>query len=516
MARYPTCNQIVTSYAEWRRERSFGMSKTGRRTGTIKRHAPLPGNSTPVARNGMADVSNGDFLAPVADSVSLPQPREPRSTAEPMHTLPEVRSYDGVLEHTLRVSHQTLHVGDHSLRTYAYNGTVPGEVLRLQPGDRLKLRLDNATGPTGTAGSARSGELLTPVTTSAGLRMRGSKGTGSRRGNDVPAHLAPGDSQRYEYEVPADHPAGLHWYRIGIYDEATRTTLPGPAVPMIITGDIDRAAQIRSIRERTMVLTALPVRGSDTAPDLSVNGRLHPEIDIRPGEIQRWRVLNADPDESVWLHVDGHTLYQVGQDGIPFSDPHPARSIMLAPGNRAELLVRANRAGHYRIYSGHIAGTGSPAHASTEVATLAVDGRPMFNRMPRELIEAPEFPTHPVVQHRKVHLGVAAAETHDGLTVTAGTVEEWTLINDDAQERSVHLHGNPFQVLDMQGAGPGDPCRQTDPSVWRDTHRLPPNGQMTVRTYIRPDTTGSTVYRCRVAASDHRGLTDTLSVTPAH
>jgi FtsP/CotA-like multicopper oxidase with cupredoxin domain len=234
----------------------------------------------------------------------------------------------------------------------------------------------------------------------------------------------------------------------------------------------------------------------------AVNGQLLPDIDIQPGEIQRWRVLNAEPQREMWLHVEGHTIHQIGQDGIPFSHTRPTQSIMLAPGNRAEFLIRATKPGRYRVYaeaydSGHPDG-----HRPTVLlATLVVDGRAVFNRLPRQLVEPPAIPAGPIAARRTLRLGGSPPEgdarpriitdgraiDHDRLAALAapGTVEEWTLINDDAFQHLLYVQGAPFQVVDVQGAPAGDPSWQTDPEIWWDTYRIPPNGQVTIRLYTR-------------------------------
>jgi FtsP/CotA-like multicopper oxidase with cupredoxin domain len=65
-----------------------------------------------------------------------------------------------------------------------------------------------------------------------------------------------------------------------------------------------------------------------------------PTIDIRPGEVQRWRIVNASAARVYRLALPGHKLIQIGSDGGLFEMPVVLDEILLANGERVELLVR--------------------------------------------------------------------------------------------------------------------------------------------------------------------------------
>ncbi|EUA94084.1 multicopper oxidase family protein [Mycobacterium ulcerans str. Harvey] len=82
----------------------------------------------------------------------------------------------------------------------------------------------------------------------------------------------------------------------------------------------------------------------------TVNGQLIPDITMQPGEAQRFRVLNACPHRSIWLHVEGHSLEQIGTMGRPTPPAH-APAHFLGVGHRAEFIIKAGEPGRYRIYA---------------------------------------------------------------------------------------------------------------------------------------------------------------------
>ena len=81
----------------------------------------------------------------------------------------------------------------------------------------------------------------------------------------------------------------------------------------------------------------------------TVNGVLHPTVRMYPGEVQRWRILNAAQGNFMSLHLRHHEFHVLAWDGLTLRKPEPEEAIMLSAGNRAEVLVRAGRPGRYHL-----------------------------------------------------------------------------------------------------------------------------------------------------------------------
>src|SRR5262249_55250161 len=116
---------------------------------------------------------------------------------------------------------------------------------------------------------------------------------------------------------------------------------------------------------------------------------------IRPGEVQRWRLLHAGWQDDIFMELDGHTLNPIARDGIPLSRmglsvprkpdqptdfPH---ATLIAPGQRIDVLVQAGRAGSYNLravpyYQGYNSPTGP-------IARLVVEGDPVKMDLPAKL-----------------------------------------------------------------------------------------------------------------------------------
>ncbi|WP_165985240.1 multicopper oxidase family protein [Streptomyces sp. YIM 98790] len=516
--------------------------------------------------------------------------RVPTGAGAPLQDLPEIRSSGGVLEHTLTVAAARPVVGGRRLHLDTYNGQIPGELLRFAPGDRVRILLRNRMVPTGVPpdalpplcaetwqdGSAHSGhgaadEALNCVPEAAhalaagegivqqavatNLHTHGLQVSPEGHADNVFVRIDPGEEWQYGYDIPADQPGGLHWYHPHHHGSTTHQAWSGLAGPMVVEGEIDQVPEIAAMRERVVVISmlridargenpvavVLPTGGDNpftTVPAVPttmlplLNGQLRPVAAIRPGEVQRWRVLNAAPHRSMWLHIQGHLLYQIGQDGIPFAEPRPVPGIMLASANRAEFIVRGGEPGRYRIYArGYDQGHPGGERPDLELGTLHVTGARSAGRIPTRLVEPPRMPDLPVARRRTLVFsgdisgreGLGVRFPIDGRLfdpdridqeVQAGTVEEWRIVNEDVFQHPVHLHVNPFQVIDVKGIPPGDTSWQTDPAIWWDTFRLPPNGEFTLRTFFRPDITGKTVFHCHILPHEDNGMMGTLLIAP--
>lgn len=501
-----------------------------------------------------------------------------------MRDLTEIRSSVGVLDYQLDISAGRIQVGERMITVDTYNGQLPGPLLRVRPGERLRLLLRNRMRPMGiplnnpppmcasqaghhdgaggtpgclpnTVDGLAHGETLVQKMLATNLHTHGLQVPPTGHADNVFVRVDPIGEHQYAYDLPTDHPAGLHWYHPHFHGSTSHQAWAGLAGPIVVEGDIDAVPEIADMRERTLVVNELWLDGNGEVPTalvlpaagpvpftsvpavpttttFTVNGQLLPEISMRPGETQRWRVLNAAPHRAVWWHIADHSLQQLGQDGVPFGHTRQVPAIMLASGNRAEFVVRAGAPGRYPILArrydqGH---PGGP-RPTVQLATLVVTGPPTTGSVPSRLVEPPRMPALPVTRRRTLvfsgdisgddGLGVrffidGKLYDHDRIDqrVEAGTVEEWRLVNDDVFQHPFHIHVNPFQVVDVRGIPQGDPSWQTDPRIWWDVFRLPPKGEVTIRTYFRPDALGKTVYHCHILPHEDNGMMGNVLIAP--
>ena len=196
--------------------------------------------------------------------------------------------------------------------------------------------------------------------------------------------------------------------------------------------------------------------GSVPKPQLSVNGRLTPVVHMRPGEVQLWRIVNANYRSAVqFLSIapdTGLAWRQIAQDGVQLAFENyqtfgaQNRQFNLAPANRTDILVRASTTpGTYTITvqanEGLALDTSDPnnpppiADKQAVLMTVKVDGTSVspaqdFIQNESDFPKLPNFlkdiPAASVAQRRTVDFG-AAHNLIDGKTsIRTATARSWS------------------------------------------------------------------------------------------
>ncbi len=157
-----------------------------------------------------------------------------------------------------------------------------------------------------------------------------------------------------------------------------------------------------------------------------INGQSRPQLTARPGARERWRIVNACVARYLRLRLDGRDLRLLGID-LPLGvDPQQVQEVLLAPGNRADLLVTMTAGTSFLQALPYDRGTamgmgmggmGSPGtnpggEPLIELATLAVSGPPTVAPGSSFTIDG---------------RGVDPARVDQ--TAAAGAMEEWTITN---------------------------------------------------------------------------------------
>ena len=200
------------------------------------------------------------------------------------------------------------------------------------------------------------------------------------------------------------HPGGLSWYHPHRHGGVTQQLRAGVAGMLIVRGEIDRVREVRAARERVMVLQSIelgehyqlldpiPFPKPDQAffprthALYTVNGVLKPHVTMYPGEVQRWRLLNAAEGNFMSLHLKKHDFHVLAWDGLTLAEPDTTSVVMMSAGNRVDMLVRAGRPGTYDLVltpgssqDPNIPGMPESSDASTGGREMPMPGFPPFD-----------------------------------------------------------------------------------------------------------------------------------------
>ncbi len=414
-----------------------------------------------------------------------------------------------------RREHRSL-AGPQRCDMFTYNGGCPGPVVELQEGDRARLTLDN--------------QLDEPSTI-------------HWHGLHLPSHMdgspfypvAAGEAFTYEFDVPRGS-AGTYWYHPHFGHRTGFQVAHGLHGALIIRADDD---PLRHLPEQLLVLwdNRLDADGAIDIPDPDspagrtdfengregplhfVNGKLAPEIAIRAGEVQRWRIVNASAARFYRLALEGHTLLHVGSDGGLFEVPVEVPEILLAPAERVEVLVRATGEPGMRArlrampYDRYIPQT-RPANwrdpcdlatlAYTTAAPVAPPEVPSRLRVVPPLRESDATATRTISMSQGLLNGRKMDPARVDVSAPLGATEIWHVENLVGLDHPFHLHGFQFQVLDRNGEP--EPFR-----CWKDTVNVPKHEE--VRFIVRyDDFPGKWMYHCHILDHEDHGMMGVLEV----
>jgi FtsP/CotA-like multicopper oxidase with cupredoxin domain len=402
---------------------------------------------------------------------------------------------------------------------YAYNGRVPGPTLELRERDRVVIHFRN--------------ELPESTT----IHWHGIHLPFTADGS--PFHpVAPGAQYDYVFTVPPGT-AGTYWYHPHPDHRAAYQVAKGLYGAIIVRADDDPLPA--SLPEKLLILSDnrfLPDASIDL-PDphsppgradaengregdvLFVNGEVMPTFNIRSGEVQRWRVINASAARIYRLALQGHTFLHVGSDGGLFERPVEVSEIVLGVGERVELLVRGTAAPGTRStlqtlpYDRYIPQTRPEKwNVSRDLLVLQYANTPPVKpvTLPRTLRLIPALDT---AQATATHVMVLSQHMINGrsmdmkrvdVSARIGATEIWEVENLVGMDHPFHLHGFRFQVLDRDDVP--EPYRS-----WKDVVNVPKH--QTARFIVRyDDYPGKWMFHCHILEHEDHGMMGILEVRP--
>jgi suppressor of ftsI len=443
------------------------------------------------------------------------QPATPVS-AETGATLVEpsvLSSANGRLDVTLEAQFGPAVMGGRAVTTYTFNGHAPGPTLRLRPGDSLGVTLTN--------------QMEQPTN----LHTHGLHVSPAGNSDNVFVHLMPGETFSYEYAIPHDGTSGLYipglyWYHPHMHGYSSDQVSGGMAGALIIEGALDGLPGIRDVPERLLVIQATQFDDDGVMisfPKMDViaifvNGQSHPAIEIAPGETQRWRIINASAFTFLNLALDGHQLHQIASDANPLREVRSRDQILMAPGERVEVLVQGGPEGVYALQSlPWGADLEFQAQPGIPIASLVSSGpvdRP--EPLPTTLIEFEDLRETTIDKRRELIFSeemkpfevLINGQTFDAdridQTVKLGATEEWLLRNTSPDWHPFHIHVNDFQVVEFDG-------EPVDAYSWEDTTPLPAFGEVVIRTRFL-DFPGKFVYHCHLLDHEDQGMMGVVEV----
>jgi spore coat protein A len=198
-----------------------------------------------------------------------------------------------------------------------------------------------------------------------------------------------------------------------------------------------------------------------------VNGKVWPFLEVEP-RMYRFRILNGCNARILSLDIGGPSLWQIGAEGGMWDKPVPVKELVLAPAERADVLVDFSKfRGARLVMKNHKPSkpVSNPAPQLEQVMQIRVGttvSQPGPTSIPASLPGRAANVVGEVAATRYITLNEVAPETDhwflnlDGVhfdegpvteTPQVGTVEDWLYINLTEDTHPIHNHLVTFQVV---------------------------------------------------------------------
>ena len=363
--------------------------------------------------------------------------------------------------------------------------------------------------------------------------------------------IVPGKSVVYHY--PNQQDAAMLWYHDHAMGINRLNIFAGLAGVYIVRDKAEEAFHLPSGKyEIPLVITDrmfdkdsqlyYPVSDKPESPWIPeffgnanlVNGKLFPFVDVEPRKY-RFRVLNASNGRFYRLSLSNkQTFHQIGTDQGLLAAPVPVQKILIAPGERLDLIIDFKEAAGSKIVlnDGFVAvlqfrvseaGVRDDSVLPTKLRTIErlQESAAAKTRM-LSLDEVDDLVQNPV----KMQLN--GLSWHDPVTEkpVLNSTEIWSFINPTDDSHPIHLHLVRFQILDRRkfetfGYLSHQQLRFTGPVVppdpaeagWKDTVRADPG--MVTRIIARFEGyAGRYVWHCHILEHEDNEMMRPYDVLP--
>jgi FtsP/CotA-like multicopper oxidase with cupredoxin domain len=414
-------------------------------------------------------------------SAALPSPAQPSSPAD----------------YTLDIAPYALEVAPRrTIKTTAYNGQVPGPLLRLKEGRPVTIDVINQTG---NSEVVHWHGLFVPSAVDGAME----EGTPM-----IPA----GGRARYTF---TPRPAGLRWYHTHTFagSDLHKAQYTGQHGFLLIE---PRENPARHDQEIFLALHDWDgqLQGSadgsmDPVYNVStINGRamdFGEPLRVKSGERVRFEILNSSPSEVHWIALAGHSFQVIALDGNEVPQPRLVKMLRLAPAERVSAIVEMNNPGAWvlgevrkhimaagmGIAVEYASSSGKPRWEQPEelawdyLQFAAGDPVPPSQALPIPLVFESKFAGHGAMDHWMIN-GKSYPDTASPV-LTAGQRYRLSLINRSNNDHPIHLHRHSFELRRF-------PDRPETQGIVKDTVLVDAKTQVDVE--FTANDPGPTLFHC--------------------
>ena len=416
-------------------------------------------------------------------------------------------------------------------KVWAYNGSVPGPVLRVRQGGTIRLRFDNRLPQPSTIHwhGIRIANAMDGV---AGLTQ---------------AAVPPGESFDYTFRVPDAgtfwyHPHNRSWEQVarGLYGALIVEEKDAPPVDrdlVMIVDDwrLDKKGEIHEASMGSMMDAAHAGRLGNW---VTVNGKAKSDLKVTRGQRLRLRLVNAATARIMSVVFEEHEPTIIALDGQPVTPRRTNKgAVRLAPGQRADVVLDMEMdpgaRAPIRVVSGRtIADVGEIVYGPGVVKRekpLDAIGRLPANPLPAKLDLGGAIKIDVIMEggamggmrtaildgeslgmrelfHKGMAWslnGVAGRTKKPLLDAPRGRTVAMRLVNRTSWPHAMHLHGHHFRTIERNRLPVAN-------AAWRDTVLVERGDE--ARIAFVADNPGKWMFHCHMLEHQAAGMTTWIRV----
>ncbi|MEW6116736.1 MAG: multicopper oxidase family protein [Nitrospirota bacterium] len=445
------------------------------------------------------------------------------------YVLPNLSQETGVVEVSLKAMRAPADINGVTANLLTYNGLFPGGTIRARTSDLLRIRFHNGLPDNGALNFLGHPMYVTNLHTH-GLHVTPGDNENGTHGDNMLVMLNPGESTIYEYDLSKHYPGTLNFYHPHIHGSVTDQMWGGMAGCLVVEDEVSSLAPYET---HIMVLKDITLAGSEPAPHTSmmqymhglegdtvmVNGQVNPRLYIKAGQVQRWRIVNSCTARFFRLSLANHTMYLVGTEGGLLDKPYAVTELLVSPGERVDILVKASRSsGSYKFLSLPYSRIGNMGGQQVTLLTLTYSGRqdqslpasvdPAAKRVAMDTSGLPrKTMTLSMGQGAGYINGITYVDHEHCYTAMShlGTWEVWEIINQSGMDHPFHHHTNSAQVLSITGGDAKYASLYTTTPAWKDVTIVPKWGKIELLMPVM-DYEGMAMFHCHIIEHEDIGM----------
>ncbi len=401
-------------------------------------------------------------------------------------------------------------------RTYGINSNVLGQTIRIHDGDRVQIKYKNN---------------LSEATTMHGHGMH------------IPAimdggpknKIQPGKTWTASYTVK--QPASTNWYHPHLMGTTGRHVYMGLAGMIIIDDDTSDALALpktygvddipliiqdkrfTASRQINYAPTRMEVMRGYTSRTMMINASINPTLNVKDKQI-RFRVLNGSNSSLYNLQFsDGRSFKQIATDGGFLEKPVNLNSLLLSPGERAEIVVN---------FSGDLGNSVTLRETRNNINIMRININSTsvgVTSIPSTLKTLEKYRASDAVRTRSFLLNTVGGGMMGKMAINGKSfnldridnvipvndIEIWNIRNTMNLEHNFHIHAIHFMILERNGSSANVAANEKG---YKDVVRIPPNSSVKLiikmKDYIDP--ANGYMYHCHFLEHEDDGMMGQFTV----